>query len=72
VLSWNAFMIPLLYVHKAALRPITLGLMYFRGEYTTQYDLSTAAAIIVSLPLIIAFLIFRRGFVRGLAGGAFK
>jgi raffinose/stachyose/melibiose transport system permease protein len=72
VLSWNAFMIPLLYVHKAGLRPITLGLMYFRGEYTSQYDLSMAAAIIVSLPLIIAFLMFRRGFVRGLAGGAFK
>ena len=72
VLAWNAFMIPLLYVHKAKLRPITLGLMYFRGEYTTAYDLSTAGAIIVSLPLIVLFLVFRRGFVRGLAGGAFK
>ena len=72
VLSWNAFMIPLLYVQKEAIRPITLGLMYFRGEYETSYDLSAAGAVIISIPLICIFLIFRRGFIRGLAGGAFK
>lgn len=72
VFAWNAFMIPLLYVHTGELRTITLGLMYFSGEYATNYSLTTAGAIIVSLPLLIIFLIFRRGFIRGLATGALK
>ena len=72
VLSWNAFMIPLLYTQNDNLRPVTLGLMYFQGRYSTNYSLTTAAAIMVSLPLLIIFLIFRRGFIQGLAAGAFK
>jgi raffinose/stachyose/melibiose transport system permease protein len=72
VLSWNAFMIPLLYTQSDELRPVTLGLMYFQGRYSTNYSLTTAAAIMVSLPLIIIFLIFRRGFIQGLAAGALK
>jgi len=72
VFAWNAFMIPLLYVHSGRLRTITVGLMYFSGEYATNYSLTTAGAIIVSLPLLIIFLLFRRGFIRGLAAGAIK
>lgn len=72
VFSWNAFMIPLLYANNGDLRTLTLGLMYYSGEYTTNYSWTMAGTIIVSLPLIIIFLIFRRGFIQGISAGAIK
>jgi len=72
VLTWNAFIIPLLYTQSEWIRPITLGLMYFEGRYSVNYALTMAGSIITSLPLVVAFLIFQRGFIRGLTGGAFK
>jgi raffinose/stachyose/melibiose transport system permease protein len=72
VFAWNAFMIPLLYANTNKLRTITVGLMYFSGEYSTNYTLYMAGAIIVSIPIIIIFIIFRRGFIKGLAAGSVK
>jgi raffinose/stachyose/melibiose transport system permease protein len=72
VFTWNAFVIPLLYVNTGKLRTLTLGLMYYSGEYGTNYPLAMAGTIIVSLPLIIIFLIFRRGFIQGISAGAVK
>lgn len=72
VLTWNAFLIPLLYTQSDWIRPITLGLMYFEGRHSMNCVLTMAGCIIVSLPLLIAFLIFQRGFIRGLVSGAFK
>jgi raffinose/stachyose/melibiose transport system permease protein len=72
VFAWNAFMIPLLYANTNKLRTITVGLMYFSGEYSTNYSLYMAGAIIVSLPILIIFIIFRRGFIKGLAAGSVK
>ncbi len=72
VWSWNNFIIPLLYTQSDWIRPITLGLMYFEGRYTTDYSLTMTGCIIVSLPLLIVFLIFQKRFVRGFISGAFK
>lgn len=72
VFAWNAFMIPLLYVNTGDKRTLTLGLMYYSGKYSTNYSWTMAGTIIVSLPLIIIFLIFRRGFIRGIAAGSLK
>lgn len=72
VFAWNAFMIPLLYANTGDLRTLTLGLMYYSGEYTTNYSWTMSGTIIVSLPLILVFLIFRRGFIQGIAAGSIK
>ncbi len=72
VWSWNNFIVPLLYTQSDWIRPITLGLMYFEGRYTTDYRLTMTGCIIVSMPLLIVFLIFQKRFVRGFIGGAFK
>jgi raffinose/stachyose/melibiose transport system permease protein len=72
VAAWNSFMIPLLYVNTGKLRTLTLGFMYYSSEYSTNYSWTMSGAVIVSLPIIIVFLIFRRGFIRGLAAGSIK
>ena len=70
--SWNDFLVPLLYLQKDELRPLTVGLMLFKGRYTINYPMLAAGATIVTLPLIIIYIIFQRQFIKGLTAGALK
>jgi raffinose/stachyose/melibiose transport system permease protein len=70
--SWNEFLIPLVMVTDEALRTAPLGLAFFAGQHTTDRIGMAAAAVIVSLPVVIVFVIFQRSFIRGMAAGAVK
>jgi raffinose/stachyose/melibiose transport system permease protein len=72
VFTWNAFLMPLLYLQNEALRPIPLGMMFFQGRYTQDVSLLAAGVSIATIPVIIVYLIFQRQFVRGLTAGAMK
>ena len=48
------------------------GLMYFSGQYNTQWEYVTAAVIIISLPMIIFYILMQKDIVNGLASGAVK
>ncbi len=72
VWTWNAFLMPLIYLNKEVLRPMTLGLMFFQGRYTSDYSMISAAVTITSLPLIIVYILLQRQFLRGLTAGAIK
>src|SRR5690606_37286776 len=64
--AWNAFLLPLIYMQKEAIRPLVLGLMFFQSRYTQNYPLTMAGATIVMLPIILVYLFFQRRFVQGL------
>lgn len=32
--AWNSFLLPLIYMHQEALRPLVLGIMFFQSRYT--------------------------------------
>jgi ABC-type glycerol-3-phosphate transport system permease component len=70
--TWNAYLMPLLLLNQEALRPITLGLMFFQGRYTTNYALISAGVTIVTLPIILVYLVMQRQFLRGLTAGALR
>lgn len=70
--AWNNFMLPLLFIHEEELRPLTLGLMYFQGQYTMDYPKIFAGVTIITFPLIVVYLIFHRQFISGLTSGAIK
>jgi raffinose/stachyose/melibiose transport system permease protein len=70
--TWNAFLMPLLFLNEESLRPIALGLMFFSGRYTTNYGLVAAGITLATLPLIVIYIIFQRQFIRGLTAGALK
>ena len=70
--TWNAFLMPLLFLNQESLRPIALGLMFFSGRYTTNYGLVAAGVTLATLPLIVIYVIFQRQFIRGLTAGALK
>lgn len=70
--TWNAYLMPLLLLNQESLRPITLGLMFFQGRYTTNYALISAGVMIVTLPIIFVYVLMQRQFLRGLTAGALR
>jgi ABC-type glycerol-3-phosphate transport system permease component len=70
--TWNAFLMPLLFLNEESLRPISLGLMFFSGRYTLNYGLVAAGVTLATLPLIVVYIVFQRQFMRGLTAGAIK
>ncbi len=70
--AWNAFLLPLVYMQRGSLRPIMVGMMFFRDAYSRAYSLEMAGAIIVMPPIIVVYVIFQRKFVQRLTAGAIK
>jgi multiple sugar transport system permease protein len=67
VYLWNDFMAPLIYLHSEEVKTLPLGVMNFRGQYTQQWNYMMAAALAMSIPVILIVLIGQRHFQRGIA-----
>ncbi|CAN7741341.1 carbohydrate ABC transporter permease [Paenibacillus sp. LjRoot153] len=52
--------------------PISVGLINFQGQYTTNWTLMSAGMCMVLLPLILLFIILQKYFVQGLTSGGVK
>ncbi len=65
--AWNDFLGPLIYINKASLYPISLGLNSFLSSYgLTQWGLLMAAATVATLPMVILFFFTQKTFVQGI------
>ncbi|QBD81022.1 carbohydrate ABC transporter permease [Ktedonosporobacter rubrisoli] len=69
---WNDFLFGLNLTSDEAAQPVTVGITRFNGEHLIAYGQLAAAAIIVTIPLVILVLIFQRRIVSGLTAGAVK
>jgi raffinose/stachyose/melibiose transport system permease protein len=58
--SWNTYLVALVMVQNPELRTVPLGLGFFVGRYTTQYNLLSSAALIAAIPMIILYTFFSR------------
>ena len=70
--TWNAFLMPLLYLQRESLRPLALGLMFFSGRYGADYNLLFAGITIATLPVVLTYLLLQRPITQGLTVGAIK
>jgi ABC-type glycerol-3-phosphate transport system permease component len=70
--SWDSYIWPLVVVTKEEMRTIPLGLSLFFSEYSSTYNQALAAAIVIMLPVLIAFVILQRQFVEGLTRSGLK
>ena len=70
--SWNEFLLPLVMVTDENLRTAPLGLAFFAAQHSTDRVGQAAAAVIVSAPIIVLFIICQRSFIRGMATGSVK
>ena len=65
--SWNDFVWPLLATSDVDMRTLPVGLNIFQGRFTTEYGVTMAAAVVATIPMIIAFLIFQKRITEGIA-----
>jgi ABC-type glycerol-3-phosphate transport system permease component len=65
IYAWNDFLGPLLYLDDASKYPFAIGLYAFRTRFALQWNLLTAAALAITLPLIVAFFLLQRYFIEG-------
>jgi sn-glycerol 3-phosphate transport system permease protein len=62
---WNNFLWPLIVTNSVTSRPVTVGLQVFSsGDQGIDWSIITAATVMTSAPLLIAFLLFQRQFVQ--------
>ena len=67
VAHWNDLYWPLIVVSDTKLATPPLGMMYFAdSEIGSNYGALSAGAVIITAPLVIAFLIARRRFIAGI------
>lgn len=69
---WKEFFLPLLLVQDPDKMTISVGILNFVGQYTTQWELLLAGIVIVSIPTIVGFLLVARQFRRNMMAGAVK
>ncbi|XHR30446.1 MAG: carbohydrate ABC transporter permease [Chthoniobacteraceae bacterium] len=70
--SWGNFLWPLVSINLDSMRTLPLGLQAFQGQYTAEWHLLMAGAILMLLPIVALFLFCQRYFISGLALGGVK
>jgi len=62
---WNNFLWPLVITNSVKTRPLTVGLSVFAStDQGIDWSIITAATLMTSAPLLLAFLLFQRQFVQ--------
>ncbi|MET9485765.1 carbohydrate ABC transporter permease [Nocardia sp. NPDC006630] len=64
---WNDFLWPLIMIQRNEYATATLGLIRLQGQYSTNWPLLMAAAILLLLPLLLLYALAQRSFVKGIA-----
>ena len=70
---WNNFLWPLIVTNSVETRPVTVGLSVFSStDQGVDWSVITAATLMTSGPLLIAFLLFQRQFVQSFMRAGIK
>jgi raffinose/stachyose/melibiose transport system permease protein len=56
--SWNEFTMALVLITKENLKTLPLGLLFFQGQFTTNWGAMGAAMTIASLPTVLIYVLF--------------
>nr|WP_275983687.1 carbohydrate ABC transporter permease [Paenibacillus hamazuiensis] len=70
--GWGDFIFALTLTSDETVRPLTMGLSKFTGEFGTQWNYLMAVAAIAALPIIVIFASLQKYIVSGLASGSMK
>lgn len=56
--SWNEFTMAVILITKESLKTLPLGLLFFQGQFTTDWGAMGAAMTIASLPTVLIYMLF--------------
>jgi raffinose/stachyose/melibiose transport system permease protein len=72
LMAWNEFFFAVTILQSQELKPVTTSFLAFSGRFSQNWALTSAAAIIVILPMLALFLAMQRRFIAGMTAGALK
>lgn len=70
--SWNSYILPLIMLNSDDKYTWPLGIMVYKGEFMTDWQLILAFITLTILPTIIVFFLAQRHIIAGLTAGAVK
>jgi multiple sugar transport system permease protein len=70
--SWTDYLGPLIYLNDQRLYTLQLGLYQYSSQYGREWGLLMAAAVLITLPVIIVFFLTQRTFVQGVTLSGIK
>jgi multiple sugar transport system permease protein len=70
IFAWNEFLFANTFALDPTVQPATVLIPQFATVYTTDYGAQAAAAIVLTLPLVLLVLMFQKKIVSGLTAGA--
>ncbi|WP_214630878.1 carbohydrate ABC transporter permease [Paenibacillus agaridevorans] len=68
--SWNEFPIALMLISQEDLKTLPLGLLFFQGQFTTDWGAMGAAMTIASLPTVLVYIFFSEHVERAMTVGS--
>jgi len=72
LMAWGNFIVPLAFIKEESLRPISIGLYVFIGQYGVEWNKLMAGSMIYTIPPLVVALLAGKSIVAGLTAGAFK
>ncbi len=73
ILAWNEYLYALVLVNTDEARPLTTGVMTMLvSAFNIEWSLLMAASVMMSVPLIVAFIFLQKYLTRGFGAGAVK
>jgi raffinose/stachyose/melibiose transport system permease protein len=70
--TWNDFMLSNIMLREDKLRTLPLGLSFFKGKFSRDIPLTSAASTIIMTPVFLVYLAFQKYLIKGLTLGAVK
>jgi len=70
--SWNDYFSQLVFLSSRKNLTLPLGVATMQMEFSSDYGVMMAGALLASIPMILIFLLFQRSFTQGITMGAVK
>ncbi len=70
--AWNGFLWPLVVTKDQKLMTLPLGLATLQGQWTTEWNLVMAGAVITVLPMLVVYLLAQQQFQKGVVLSGIK
>lgn len=70
--SWNEFLIATTFLQGRDRLTAVVSFFQLSGQYSSDWGMIMAAALIIVLPVVVLFVALQRRFIEGMAGGSVK
>ncbi len=69
---WGSYLWPLMVTRSPEVRPLTVGMQQFFGQFPRLWGDTMAFASMITLPVLVLFLLFQEWFVQSVASAGIK